>query len=82
MTIRRFITMCAVAALGLGTAVDIVAAADKPFKIAILLPGSTSDNGYNADGGNTATVLRNTLKADVQVTENVPVANQADLYRQ
>lgn len=54
----------------------------RPMKVAILLPGSTSDNGYNADGGRTAEALKAQLGADAQVTENVSVANQADLYRQ
>ena len=52
------------------------------LKIGILLPGSTADNGYNADGARAAQALRSELKADVQTTENVSVANQADLYRQ
>jgi basic membrane protein A len=55
--------------------------ADK-LKIGVLLPGPTTDNGYDADGGRTAEALKTQLSADVQVTENVPVANQADLYRQ
>jgi basic membrane protein A len=52
------------------------------LKIGILLPGSTADNGYNADGARAAQALKSELKADVQTTENVSVANQADLYRQ
>ena len=52
------------------------------LKIGILLPGSTADNGYNADGGRTAAALKSQLGADAQTTENVSVANQADLYRQ
>ena len=52
------------------------------LKIGILLPGSTADNGYNADGGRTAAALNSQLGADAQTTENVSVANQADLYRQ
>jgi basic membrane protein A and related proteins len=52
------------------------------LKIGILLPGSTADNGYNADGGRTAAALKLQLGADAQTTENVSVANQADLYRQ
>jgi len=52
------------------------------LKIGILLPGSTADNGYNADGVRAAQALKSELKADVQTTENVSVANQADLYRQ
>lgn len=54
----------------------------RPMKVAVLLPGSMSDNGYNADGGRVAEALKSELGADTQVTENVPVANQADLYRQ
>ena len=57
------------------------ASADQ-LKIGILLPGSTSDNGYNADGGRAAEALKSQLGADAQTTENVSVANQADLYRQ
>jgi basic membrane protein A len=88
MFVRRNSAACAAMALAcLGVAVglktDGATATDaKPLKVAVLLPGSTSDNGYNADGGNAAAALRETLKADVQVSENVPVANQADLYRQ
>src|SRR6516162_9467577 len=52
------------------------------LKIGILLPGSMADNGYNADGGRAAQSLKSQLNADAQTTENVSVANQADLYRQ
>lgn len=54
----------------------------RPIKVAVLLPGSMTDNGYNADGGRVAEALKADLGAETQVTENVPVANQADLYRQ
>jgi basic membrane protein A len=69
--------LVAASMLGLATAVSAA-----PLKIAILLPGSTADNGYNADGGRAAEALKKDLGAEVQVTENVSVANQADLYRQ
>ena len=67
-----------------GTAVLAMAAtaSAEALKVAILLPGSTSDNGYNADGGAAAEALRSELGVEAQVTENVSVANQADLYRQ
>jgi len=52
------------------------------LKIGILLPGSTADNGYNAEGARAGQALKSQLNADVQTTENVSVANQADLYRQ
>ena len=55
---------------------------DRPLKVAILLPGAMSDNGYNADGGRTAEAIKAAFNAETQVTENVSVANQADLYRQ
>jgi basic membrane protein A and related proteins len=60
----------------------LVSAAEAQLKVGILLPGSISDNGYNADGGRAAEALKSELQADAQITENVPVANQADLYRQ
>jgi basic membrane protein A len=53
-----------------------------PLKIAVLLPGPTSDGGYDADGGRTADDLKSQLQAETTVVENVSVANQADLYRQ
>jgi basic membrane protein A len=52
------------------------------IKVAVLLPGAMTDNGYNADGGRVAEALKTELGAEAQVTENVSVANQADLYRQ
>jgi len=52
------------------------------LKIAVLLPGPTSDGGYDADGGRTADALRSQLNADTKVVENVSVANQSDVYRQ
>jgi basic membrane protein A len=87
MTVTRFLAAVVPIAWGSALALALAqapaqAAGDKPLKIAILLPGATSDNGYNADGGTAAKALKEELKAEVQVTENVPVANQADLYRQ
>jgi basic membrane protein A and related proteins len=67
------------AVLAFGSGVPVLAA---EFKIGILLPGNTSDGGYNADGGHTADALRSALKAEVKVTEGVAIANQADVYRQ
>jgi basic membrane protein A len=52
------------------------------MKVAILLPGSPTDQGYNADGQRTADLVKQQLKADVTVTQNVSVPNQADVYRQ
>jgi basic membrane lipoprotein Med (substrate-binding protein (PBP1-ABC) superfamily) len=56
--------------------------AGKKLKIAILLPGSASDQGYNADGKRTAEALKTQLGADVTFTEAVPIPNQTDVYRQ
>jgi basic membrane protein A and related proteins len=52
------------------------------LKVAFLLPGSTTDQGYNADGQRSADLVEKELGADVAVTENVAVPNQADVYRQ
>ena len=51
-------------------------------KVAVLLPGSPSDQGYNADGQRSADLIKKELNADVTVTQNVSVPNQADVYRQ
>jgi basic membrane protein A len=53
-----------------------------PLKVAVLLPGSPADRGYNADGARAADALKKDLKADVKVAGNVSVANQSDVYRQ
>lgn len=73
--------LAAVAAFTLMTPAD-AQIEGRPMKVAVLLPGAMSDNGYNADGGRVAEALKSELGAETQVTENVPVANQADLYRQ
>ena len=52
------------------------------LKVAVLLPGSPSDQGYNADGQRTADAIKEQLGADVKVTEKVSVPNQVDVYRQ
>src|SRR5262245_7961151 len=69
--------------VGLFAAAPFTSSANaQQLKIGILLPGSMADNGYNADGGRAAQALKSQLNADAQTTENVSVANQADLYRQ
>lgn len=54
----------------------------KHLKVAFLLPGSVSDQGYNADGQRAGDELKKELGAEVTLTENVSVPNQADVYRQ
>ena len=54
----------------------------KKLQIAFLLPGSITDQGYNADGQRTADAVRDQLGADVTVTASVPVPTQTDVYRQ
>ena len=87
---RRFLAVAAAAAL-LATAAWATTGAASPeargsgaktLRIAILLPGSITDHGYNADGKHTADVLRKALKAQVVYTQGVSVPNQADVYRQ
>lgn len=77
--LRKFLGATSVVA---ATALCAVPASAAALKIGILLPGNTSDSGYNADGGHTADALRSALKAEVKVTEGVAIANQADVYRQ
>lgn len=52
------------------------------FSVAVLLPGTPTDQGYNADGQRTADAIESELGAEVTVTESVPVPNQTDVYRQ
>ncbi len=52
------------------------------LRVAVLLPGSVSDQGYNADGKRAADMMKDELGADVTYTESVQVPNQADVYRQ
>jgi basic membrane protein A and related proteins len=54
----------------------------EPFRVAVLLPGTPTDEGYNEDGQRTADQIEKDLGADVTVTESVPVPNQTDVYRQ
>jgi basic membrane protein A len=65
---------------GGGGATD-TAGGDNAFRVAMLLPGTPTDQGYNADGQRTADAIEAT-GADVTVTESVPVPNQTDVYRQ
>jgi basic membrane protein A len=54
----------------------------KKLKIAILLPGNVSDEGYNADGQRTADLLKSELGAEVTTTQGVQLPNQTDVYSQ
>jgi basic membrane protein A len=52
------------------------------FKVAMLLPGSVDDQGYNADGKRSAEQIEKETGSEVALTESVAVANQTDVYRQ
>jgi basic membrane protein A and related proteins len=54
----------------------------KKLKIAILLPGNVSDQGYNADGQRTADLIKSELGLDVTTTQGVQLPNQTDVYSQ
>jgi basic membrane lipoprotein Med (substrate-binding protein (PBP1-ABC) superfamily) len=54
----------------------------KKLKVAILLPGNVSDEGYNADGQRTADLLKSELGAEVTATQSVQIPNQTDVYSQ
>ncbi len=74
------------AAVGLGMALMLptvaVAQDEGTFQVAIILPGSVLDEGYNADGQRAAELMKAELGAEVTVTENVQIPNQTDVYRQ
>jgi basic membrane protein A and related proteins len=91
--VRRFRVISALAVLALllaacggsnrsGTSGGGAQEPSKSLKVAFLLPGSVSDQGYNADGQRAANELKKELGANVTLTENVSVPNQADVYRQ
>jgi basic membrane protein A len=73
-------------ALALAAAIGVPAGAalaqDDAFQVAIILPGSIQDQGYNADGQRAADLMTSELGAEVTVTENVQIPNQTDVYRQ
>jgi basic membrane protein A len=52
------------------------------LRVALLLPGTVTDQGYNADGKRAADAMKKELGADVTLTESVAVPNQTDVYRQ
>jgi basic membrane protein A and related proteins len=54
----------------------------KGFRVAFLLPGAVTDQGYNADGQRTANNIQKKLGAQVKVVQSVAVPNQTDVYRQ
>ncbi len=54
----------------------------KALRVAILLPGTVTDQGYNADGKRAADTIKQQLGATAVFTEGVSVPGQADIYRQ
>ncbi|MEA2445110.1 MAG: basic rane protein [Thermoleophilales bacterium] len=54
----------------------------KKLRVAILLPGSVSDETYNADGQRTADLIKKETGSDVTVTQSVQLPNQTDVYSQ
>src|SRR3990172_12622861 len=70
------------AATGATTATGATGATQgEAFRVAMLLPGTPTDEGYNADGQRAADAIESELGAAVTVTESVPVPNQTDVYR-
>ena len=54
----------------------------KKLRIAMLLPGSVSDQTYNADGQRTADLIEKETGSEVTVTQSVQLPNQTDVYSQ
>lgn len=77
----RFLALGLVFALlcGLGMAQP---AAAEDFKVAMLLPGSINDYGYNLMGKRALDMIKEATGAETVYTENVPVPNQLDIYRE
>lgn len=57
-------------------------ASEDALRVAVILPGSVGDQGYNADGKRAADMIADELGAETTLTENVQVASQTDVYRQ
>lgn len=52
------------------------------YKVAMILPGSANDHGYNEDAKRSAELIEKETGSPVELSEAVAVANQADVYRQ
>ena len=52
------------------------------LRVAIILPGETTDRGFNETGEQAATIIADEFGADTTFTESVNPAEQADVYRQ
>lgn len=52
------------------------------LRVALILPGETTDRGFNATGEQAAQLMEEQYDADVTFTESVNPADQADVYRQ
>ena len=57
-------------------------AGGEQLRVALILPGETTDRGFNATGEMAADLIEEEYGADVAFTESVNPANQADVYRQ
>lgn len=52
------------------------------LRVAIILPGETTDQGFNKTGEQTIALLKDEFGADATLTESVNPAQQLDVYRQ
>ena len=82
---RWLLIALTVLALGLGAVAceeEEKAPAPTPaLRVALLLPGTIDDFGYNAMGKRALDAAKEQLGAEVAFTESVPVPTQADVYR-
>ena len=65
------VAVWAAAGLASGRTADSSTKTKATFKVAMLLPGSITDHGYNADGKRTADAIKKQLKASVTYTQGV-----------
>lgn len=52
------------------------------LRVAVILPGETTDQGFNTTGEQTIALLKDEFGADTTLTESVNPAQQLDVYRQ
>jgi basic membrane protein A len=52
------------------------------LRVALILPGETTDRGFNETGAQAASIIEDEFGAEATYTESVNPADQADVYRQ
>jgi basic membrane protein A and related proteins len=64
-----------------GTPAAQPTAGAKKLRVAMVFPGSISDKGFNQGGYDGLVMVRDKLGAEIKFSENTPVANYVQVYR-